>query len=72
MEGGPSLCLGIRWIFQTFSSGPEFVLGAYASGGYITAAIVSVRSGELDSELIEEEVTDVLDINNVGVAEVVV
>jgi predicted DCC family thiol-disulfide oxidoreductase YuxK/thiol-disulfide isomerase/thioredoxin len=53
---------------DVFSSGPEFFLGAYASGGYITAAIVSVRSGELDSELIEEEVTDVLDINNVGVA----
>ena len=70
VEGGAVSLPGNSVDFSNvFSSGPEFVLGAYASGGYITAAIVSVRSGgELDSELIEEEVTDVLDINNVGVA----
>ena len=69
VEGGAVSLPGNSVDFSdVFSSGPEFVLGAYASGGYITAAIVSVRSGELDSELIEEEVTDVLDINNVGVA----
>ena len=64
-----SLCPGTRWIFRTcFPLDQSLCWARTLSGGHITAAIVSVRSGELDSELIEEEVTDVLDINNVGVA----
>ena len=40
------------------------LLGAYASGGYNCRYCIRAL-GQLDSELIEEEVMDVLDINNV-------
>ena len=69
VEGGAVSCPGTRWIFRTcFPLDQSLCWARTRLVGTSPPAIVSVRSGELDSELIEEEVTDVLDINNVGVA----
>ena len=37
---------------SVYAEGPRAILGAYASGGIVSAAIVNVRTGELESELI--------------------
>jgi predicted DCC family thiol-disulfide oxidoreductase YuxK/thiol-disulfide isomerase/thioredoxin len=53
-----------------FAEGPKAIFGAYASGGIVSAAIVNVRTGELESELITAPLEEgaLLDINAVGSA----
>jgi predicted DCC family thiol-disulfide oxidoreductase YuxK/thiol-disulfide isomerase/thioredoxin len=53
-----------------YAEGPKSIFGAYASGGLVSAAIVNVRTGELESELIQAPLEDgaLLDINAVGAA----
>ena len=55
---------------SVYAEGPRAILGAYASGGIVSAAIVNVRTGELESELITAplDVGALLDINAVGSA----
>ena len=53
-----------------YAEGPKSIFGAYASGGLVSAAIVNVRTGELESELIQAPLEEgaLLDINAVGTA----
>ena len=53
-----------------YAEGPKAILGAYASGGIVSAAIVNVRTGEIDSELLQESLEEgaLLDIEAVGAA----
>ena len=53
-----------------YAEGPKSIFGAYASGGLVSAAIVNVRTGELESELIQAPLEEgaLLDINAVGAA----
>ena len=53
-----------------YAEGPKAILGAYASGGIVSAAIVNVRTGEIDSELLQESLEEgaLLDIDAVGAA----
>lgn len=53
-----------------YAEGPKAILGAYASGGIVSAAIVNVRTGEIESELLKESLEDgaLLDIDAVGAA----
>ena len=55
---------------SVYAEGPRAILGAYASGGIVSAAIVNVRTGELESELITAPLDEgaLLDINAVGSA----
>ncbi|OUS47342.1 hypothetical protein BE221DRAFT_190873 [Ostreococcus tauri] len=55
---------------SVYSEGPRAILGAYASGGIVSAAIVNVRTGELESELITAPLEEgaLLNIAKVGEA----
>lgn len=55
---------------SVYSEGPKAILGAYASGGIVSAAIVNVRTGELESELATAPLAEgaLLDIASVGAA----
>ena len=53
-----------------YAEGPKAIFGAYASGGIVSAAIVNVRTGDLESELITAPLEEgaLLNIDAVGSA----